>query len=276
MNTPAILTKNLWHIYPGSIEALKGVDLTIREGEFVALIGPNGSGKTTLAKHFNGLLKPTKGAVQIFGEDSVSAGASKLSAVVGYVFQNPDHMLFANTIEEEVAYGPKNLKLPDHEVEERVDDALKAVGLLGIRKESPFFFGRGMRRMITLAAVLSMNPKILVIDEPTTGLDYLGSIEVMALLQALHEQGRTILIITHDMKLVVNYTSHTIIMQKGRIPYDGPTDNAFLSSDLLERYGLRAPQTFRLAQKLELNIRPSVTPNELAEILELRLGGKIH
>jgi energy-coupling factor transport system ATP-binding protein len=268
-----IRIEDLWHIYRGGVEALRGVSITVFEGDFIALIGQNGSGKTTLAKHLNGLLKPTKGSVYVKGIDTRDYSLGRLSSMVGYVFQNPDHMLFANTVEEEVAAGPKNLKLPDDEIKQRVDLALKTVGLEEERKESPFFFGKGMRRKITLAAMLSMKPEILVIDEPTTGMDYRGSEEVMKLITKVHDEGHTIIIIAHDMRMVADYAKRTVVMFEGKVLLDSPTNECFTQIENLEKAFLRPPQITRLAQKLkEYGIPPNVlSVDELSKILKRKL-----
>jgi energy-coupling factor transport system ATP-binding protein len=268
-----IRIEDLWHTFREGNIALRGVNLTVFEGDFIALIGQNGSGKTTLAKHLNGLLKPTKGTVYVKGTDTRDYSLGNLSSMVGYVFQNPDHMLFANTVEEEIAAGPKNLKLPEDEIKQRVDLALKTVGLEDQRKESPFFFGKGMRRKITLAAMLSMKPEILVIDEPTTGMDYRGSEEVMKLITKVHDEGHTIIIIAHDMRMVADYAKRTVVMYEGNILLDSPTNECFTQIENLEKAFLRPPQITRLAQKLkDYGIPPDVlSVEELSKILKKKL-----
>lgn len=246
-----IVTKGLWYVYPEGMKVLRGVDLTIHERQFVAIVGPNGAGKTTLAKHFNGLLKPTRGSVYVYGQDTRNLNVAKLSTMVGYVFQNPDHMLFAKTIEKEVAYGPRNLKLPEKEIKKRVNLALKTLGLLKYRKESPFFFGKGIRRKVTLAAVLAMEPKILVIDEPTLGMGYRDSVEMMNLLKKLHQEGHTIVIITHDMRIVADYAERAIVMNDGKVIYDGSIRELFLQKEFLDKACLKPLQITRLARKLD-------------------------
>lgn len=250
ISEPIIQCHDLWHSY-GKVQALRGVDLSIRPGEYVGIIGQNGSGKTTLVKHFNGLLKPTKGRVIVNGLDTRQSDTRELSTTVGYVFQNPDHMLFATSVEEEVALGPKILKLPAQEVKRRVSHALGVTGLREYSKEFPHFFGKGMRRMITLAAILAMEPAVMVIDEPTTGMDLRGYAEVMALIDRLHKSGHTIIVITHDMRLVADHCKRTIVMFEGQIYLDGPTRELFGLTKELERVYLRPPSVTRLAQMLD-------------------------
>src|SRR5207245_2376328 len=193
---PLIDVRGLHHRYPTGHEALAEVSLAIRPGEFVALVGRNGSGKTTLAKHLNGLLEPTEGAVRLEGHDVRGLALEELAQRVGYVFQDPDHQLFAATVEEEVAFGPQNLGLAAAEVEARVAEALAAVGL-GERDADPFLLDKGVRQRLAVAAVLALRPDLLVLDAPTTGLDFAEQQKMMALLRALHARGQTIVIITH-------------------------------------------------------------------------------
>lgn len=243
-----IETVGLWHRYPNGVEAVRDVTVGIGRGDYIALIGKNGSGKSTLAKHFNGLLRPTSGKVIVGGLDTAGTRSEKLARVVGYVFQNPDYMLFSPTIEDEVTFGPRNLKLHPSEVKKRVEDALQVAGLADVRKESPLFFGKGMRRRITIAAVLAMNPDVMVIDEPTTGMDYRGRESVMALIDRLNELGKTIVIITHDMKVVAAHSRRALVMSDGQLILDSPTPGLFGSVDVLERASLKQPQRIQFAQ----------------------------
>ena len=247
-----VQTAGLWHRYPNGVEAIRDVTTIIRKGDYIALIGKNGSGKSTLAKHFNGLLRPTAGKVVVGGLDTVSTRSEELSRIVGYVFQNPDYMLFSTTIEEEVAFGPKNLRLQPDEVRRRVEEALDVTGLTEQRKESPLFFGKGIRRRITIAAVLSMNPDVMVIDEPTTGMDYRGRESVMSLIDRLNELGKTIVIITHDMKVVASHSHRALVMSDGQIILDSPTEKLFENHDALRRASLKPPQRIQVADELGL------------------------
>src|SRR5690606_37725275 len=165
--------KNLYHVYqPMGEVALKNVSLTIKEGEFVAIIGQNGSGKTTLIKHLNGLLKATKGEVYVGGKLITDQKVSDLAHYIGYVVQNPAHQIFAETVEEEVAFGPKNLGFPPEKIKAMVDRSLECLGLAHHRETPPFMLGRGEKQRLAVASILSMDPKVLIIDEPTTGLDW--------------------------------------------------------------------------------------------------------
>jgi len=247
-----IRTVGLWHQYPNGVQAIRDVNVSIKKGDYVALIGKNGSGKSTLAKHFNGLLRPTAGTVIVAGLDTTTTRSEKLSRIVGYVFQNPDYMLFSATIEDEVAFGPKNLKLHPEEVRKRVDEALEVTSLTQLRKESPLFFGKGIRRRITIAAVLSMNPDVMVIDEPTTGMDYRGRESVMNLIDQLNEMGKTMVIITHDMKVVAAHSRRALVMSEGRVILDSPTEDLFENRSALAMASLKPPQRIQVADALGL------------------------
>jgi cobalt transport protein ATP-binding subunit len=247
-----IETIGLWHKYPNGVEAVRDVNVRIGRGDYIALIGRNGSGKSTLAKHFNGLLRPTSGKVIVGGLDTIGTRSEKLARVVGYVFQNPDYMLFSPTIEDEVTFGPRNLKLKPSEVKKRVEDALEVTGLAEVRKESPLFFGKGMRRRITIAAVLAMDPEVMVIDEPTTGMDYRGRESVMALIDRMNDIGKTIVIITHDMKVVAAHSRRALVMSDGKVILDSPTTDLFGNSNILDRASLKKPQRIQFEETFGL------------------------
>ncbi len=247
-----IQTVGLWHEYPNGVQAIRDISLNVRSGDYIALIGKNGSGKSTLVKHFNGLLRPTRGKVVVGGFDTSVTRSERLATIVGYVFQNPDYMLFSTTIEKEVEFGPKNLKLSSAEVKSRVEYALEVTDLAKYRKESPLFFGKGIRRMITVASILSMNPDVMVIDEPTTGMDYRGRESVMALIDRLNALGKTIIIITHDMRVVAAHSKRVIVMLDGQLIFDAPTERLFENQDVLARASLKPPERIQLASQLGL------------------------
>lgn len=256
-------------------DVLRGVDLTVQQGEFVALIGQNGAGKTTLAKHLNGLLKPTSGEVRVMGVDTRNAPVATLARTVGYVYQNPDHQIFAQRVRAEVAFGPKNLGLSPAEVEERVAHALELVGLTDHADDFAFSLGRGQRQKLAVASILAMRPPVLVIDEPTTGLDKRGATSILDLLSAWNAGGQTILVITHDMSLVAERVPRTVVVHDGRILADGPTRSVLPDADLLAQAFLRPPQITRIAQGLAGYGIPSdvLTVAELRAELLARLQG---
>lgn len=237
--------------YEDGTEALRGIDLEISHGEFIAFIGQNGSGKTTLSKCLAGLLRPTAGRVVVDGVDTARRGVAKeLARRVGYVFQNPDHQLFNSRVYDEIAYGPRNLGLPPAEQDAVVREAARVAGvddrLFG---EHPFFLPKGLRQRVAIASTLAMRPKVIIVDEPTTGQDYRQSIEIMDFLARLWRDGRhTVVIVTHEMPVVAAYAQRTVVLCQGRVLMDGPTRAVFSRADLLRQTFVKPPQATRLAQ----------------------------
>jgi len=247
---PLIELRDVHFWYGREVEALRGVSLQIDESEFIGLLGQNGSGKTTLAKHLNGLLKPTSGTVLVSGKDTRGARIAQLSRIVGYVFQNPDHMIFAKTIFDEVAFGLRNVKTPEAEISPLVDRALALVDLTKPLNEDPHSLSMGERRRLTIASVLALDPKVLILDEPTTGVDYHRASLLMETVVRLNRQGRTIVVITHDIALAAEYSNRTIILKNGTIVADGPTRNVLSNSDVTSQSNIIPPQVSLLAQRL--------------------------
>ena len=272
---PVIRVENVWYRYRNGPEALRGVTLDIRDGEFVAIIGRNGAGKTTLAKHFNGLLKPVEGRVLVDGVDTRDALVTELAMRVGYVFQNPDHQFFCFSVEEEVAFGPRNLGLSEEEVKQRVDEALRTVGLEKMRDRHPFTLSRGQRQRLAVASVLAMHPKVIVLDEPTTGQDEVAINQIMMLVDKLRKAGKTIVMVTHDMSIVAKYAERTVVMCRGQVLLDGPTREVFMRPDILAESNVEPPPTAKLARELvDLGIPPSVmTVDEMVEVVAQKLAG---
>ena len=245
--------KDLSYTYETSAErALDGIDLEIWPGEFVGLVGQNGAGKSTLAKIILGLLHPTKGKVLVGGEDVTTKSAAQLSRQVGLVLQNPDTQLFALSAREEVDFGLQNCGLDEDEVERRIEEALKAVGLWEKRDQYPFNFSYGDRRKLSVAAVAAMRPQTLIFDEPSTGQDHLGRYELANIARDLNRAGTTVIMISHDMDLIAEYSARLIVMGKGRIIADGPTRSVFQDVDLLGQTFISPPQITRLAQSLQI------------------------
>jgi energy-coupling factor transport system ATP-binding protein len=234
------------HVYPGDAPAVRDVTLSIREGEFIALLGQNGSGKTTLAKHLSGLLAPTQGQVFLHGRELRHMPLHEIAQEVSYVFQNPDHQLFTDTVEEEVAFGPRNIGLSTAEQETRVQEALEAVGLQTLRKHDPFLLGRGERQRLAVAALLALRPRVLILDEPTTGLDYPEQRRMMELLRRLHDAGRTVIIITHVPWVAAEYAERALLMAQGQLLWDGSLRALCARIDLCTRAAFRPPDITRL------------------------------
>jgi energy-coupling factor transport system ATP-binding protein len=216
---PVVSVQNLSYLY-GDIPALNGISLTIRAGEFVAIVGENGSGKTTLVKHFNNLLVPTSGDVVIRGMNTKQCSVAELARHVGLVFQNPDHMFFADTVKDEVEFGLKNLGRADGE--KLIDAALETVGLLHTKHLYPRWLSRGERQRLAIACVIAMQPEIIVLDEPTTGLDGNEARLVMEILKDLQKKGHTLIIITHNREMAWTCADRIITMEKGTIISDTP------------------------------------------------------
>ena len=246
-----IKVEDLWHVYPNGTEALKGVSLEIREGEFVSIIGQNGSGKTTLVKHFNGLLKPTKGNVVVFGIDASKASIEDLSRHVGYCFQNPDHQLFCKTVKEEISYGPKNFKLKEEEIEERLREVTENLQLEHLVDKTPWSLSKGEKQRVAVASALSMKPQLLVIDEPTTGQDFQRSKDLMDLAKRLNREGTTVIVITHDMNIVSEYSPRTVVLKNGKKLLDGPTRHVFSQPEVIKETFLKPPEITQISQALE-------------------------
>jgi energy-coupling factor transport system ATP-binding protein len=246
---PLIQAEHLQFQYEDGGAALDGVSLTIRAGEFLAVIGQNGSGKTTLAKHLNGLLRPSAGHVWLRGTDISSLPINHVAADVGYVFQNPDHQIFAATVYDEVAFGPRNFALSAAEVTERVRAALDAVGIVGLDRDDPFLWSKGHRQRLAVASRLALRPRLLILDEPTTGLDYAEQRRMMDLLARLHVQGLTILMITHSPWVVAEYAQRGVLMSNGHVLFDGPLRALLAEEALLEQAHFRAPDVTRLGRR---------------------------
>jgi energy-coupling factor transport system ATP-binding protein len=246
----AVEVKGLKYSYPEGKNAIAGVDLIIKEGEFAAIIGQNGSGKTTLAKHFNGLLRPSAGSISCFGKDTAKMKVSELGKIVGYVFQNPDHQIFANTVKDELTFGPRNYGLPEDQISANVTQSLQAVHLKGYEDRDPFSLTKGERQRIAVASVLTCKPKILILDEPTTGLDYTQQRSMMELLRSLNEAGHTIVIITHSLWVVAEYAHRVIVMDEGSIIMDGTVREVFSQQEKMESAGMRLPEIVKLGNML--------------------------
>jgi energy-coupling factor transport system ATP-binding protein len=264
--------RDLSHTYPPNVVALKNINLKVYQGEFVALIGQNGAGKTTLVKHFVGLLRPTKGSILIDGADIAKKRPAEISREIGLVLQNPDHQLFEQSGEEEIAFGPKNLGLPAEEVKKRVDESIKLVGLESQKTAYPFRLSFGDRRKLAVAAIYAMKPKVFILDEPTTGQDFQGRYDIVEIAKNLNKQGNTIIMITHDMELVTKYTTRTVVLGNGEIILDGPTHEVFEKTDVLQSTFLKPPQIGQLAQALKsFGVPPNViTVDEFRGSIDFR------
>ena len=261
---PLVEVRALSFNYPDGPPVLDSIDLRIAPGEFVAIIGQNGSGKTTLAKHLVGLLHPTAGAVRLNGRDRTTMRPAETAAEVGYVFQNPDHQIFAATVEDEVAFGPRNFNLAPDEIQRRCDEVLRAVGLQDARALDPFLLSKGERQRLAVASVLALRPRLLILDEPTTGLDYREQRRMMALVTELNREGIAIVMITHTPWLVAEYARRVVLIRRGRKLYDGGVREFFTRDELLASSSFRAPEATELSRRFGT---VALGPDELAEWL---------
>ncbi|MEJ2209488.1 MAG: ATP-binding cassette domain-containing protein [Anaerolineae bacterium] len=250
MADAALEIAGLWFWYQEEAPVLRGVDLAVPGGQFVALVGANGSGKTTLVKHLNGLLRPRRGEVRVAGQGAADLSVGQLSRQVGFLFQHPEQQIFAGTVHEELAFGPRNLGLPEGEVEARVQAALARFDLAGVARRPPAILGYGTRRRVTLASLAAMDPPLVVLDEPTVGLDAPGRDETFDWLDELHRQGRTIVLVSHDMGLVAAYAQRVLVLRQGQIVADGPPADVFQQTEVLDRASLLPPPVLDLARTL--------------------------
>ncbi|KXO14783.1 cobalt ABC transporter, ATP-binding protein [Clostridiales bacterium KA00134] len=279
--------KNLSHVYsentPFARIAIDNVSLKIENGEFIGLVGHTGSGKSTLTQHLNGLLKPTSGDVLVKGR-SICKGSTRLTGLrqkVGLVFQYPEHQLFEETVEKDIAFGPINLQLSNDEIKDRVKAAMASVGLdyETFKDSSPFDLSGGQKRRVAIAGVLAMEPEILILDEPTAGLDPRGAREILDEILKIYEERKiTIILVSHSMEDVARYTSRMLVMSKGKLVMDGSPRDLFQREDELRSYGLDLPQvkTFmnRLKEKgLEID-KDAITVDEAFEVLKNYLRSK--
>ena len=252
MADPIIKVEDVWYQYPESnFWALRGVSLEVFEGDLIAFIGQNGGGKSTLAKNMNGLYKPTKGRILVEGMDTKQVPTHEIVKKVGYVFQNPNHQIFESKVWDEVAYGPINLGLSEEEIKERVQWALSLVGLEGYEETHPYDLDYGKMKLLTVASVLSMKPKVLLLDEPTTGQDHKGRWILADLCKRLNKEGFTIIVITHDMRFVVEVARRVILIADGKIAMDGPTREVMTTIDILRKAAIKPPQIVQLADSLK-------------------------
>ena len=277
---PIIRIEDLHFTYPGdSEETLRGIDLEIAAGSFVAVLGHNGSGKSTLAKLLNAILLPTSGHIYVAGVDT--ADESRLLAVrgtVGLVFQNPDNQIVANVVEDDVAFAPENLGVESAEIRRRVDDALKTVGMYEYRLHAPHLLSGGQKQRVAIAGALAMHPRVLVLDEPTAMLDPVGRREVISTVTRLcRERGMTVVLITHHMSECVN-ADRLIALSDGRVIADGTPREVFAQIALLRREGLTAPATVRLLYTLRQAgydvPLTALTVDECADAVAALLAGK--
>ena len=281
-----IEVRNLTHVYhkgsPSEAVALKNVSFRIENGEFVGLIGPTGSGKSTLIQHLNGLLKPTSGEVLVDGENIWDKGMSlrKLRQRVGLVFQYAEQQGFEETVRDDIAFGPRNLGLPEREVQERVLEAARMVGLPEeLLNRSPFELSGGQLRRVAIAGVVAMKPEVLILDEPAAGLDPRGRDAILSSIKEMHRSGMTVILVSHNMEDVARLCERLLVLNKGELVADGSPREIFSKSEFVRKIGLKAPDVVNLMEKLRergWNVRTDIISIDeaLREILR-ELGKEV-
>jgi len=267
-----ISIEGVTYSYGDGINALDGIDLEVKNSELLAIVGENGAGKTTLVKHLNGLLKPQRGRVMVEGIDTKETTVATLAKKVGLVFQNPDHMLFAETVEKELSFALTNFGLPPEEIARRVEWALIEFRLSNYRDRSPFTLSGGEKKRVSLASVLCYDPQIIVLDEPTTGQDSLQKTRLASTLTKLNRQGKTVVVVTHDIEFVADFIPRVVVMSRGKIIADGPTEEILVRKDVMEASSILPPQLAELSWKLGLE-SPSIKAEIIIEEIKQMLRG---
>lgn len=285
-----IEVKNLTHTYskktPYEKVALKDVTLTINEGDFLGIIGHTGSGKSTFIQHINGLIKPQEGEIRVFDinltQKKPKPDLRRLRAEVGMVFQYPEHQLFADTVEKDISFGPKNMKLSASEIKERVKKSMEAVGLDydSYKDRSPFDLSGGQKRRVAIAGVIAMMPKVLILDEPTAGLDPIGKKQILNLIKTLKEKVTpTIIVISHDINEITQYCTRLVVFDKAKIAFDLPIAELFTHAEELQNMGLDIPLAVKINNYLRKNgielDGDIITPQELIDAISKRKNGGV-
>lgn len=242
------------YTHPNGVVAIRDVNLKITEGEVVAIVGANGAGKTTLVKHINGLLKPTRGKVTVFGQDTKDASVAQLSRKVGIVFQNPDHQLFSDTVENEIAFGLRNFGFPEGVVSKRVSWALEFFSLQEYRGSSPLVLSGGEKKRLCLATVLAWDPDVIILDEPTVGQDMIQKERLEQIVRMLIERRKTVIIVSHDIEFIWPIQPRIIVMAGGKVVADGHASEIFSDDRILSAANLIRPQLVDLSMRLK--VRP--------------------
>ena len=248
-------TVNLSFTYPDGTQALKKVNIKIKKGEKIAIMGPNGAGKSTLFSHFNGLTEPTSGHVEVDGEKIIYERDELLRVrqKVGIVFQDPNDQLFAPTVKEDVAFGPMNLGLDYDEVKRRISESLEMVGMTGFEEKTPHHLSGGQQKRVAIAGIIAMRPDIMILDEPTAGLDPEGVDKVLNILNNLNEEGMSIVISSHDIEMVNQFADKIFVLYGGEIIAEGDKHQIFSDKELLKKAHLKPPITTEVLYKLKEN-----------------------
>lgn len=246
MEEAVIRTEKLVHTYPTGVTALREIDLSIYRNDKVSIVGQNGSGKTTIVRHFNGLLRPTSGKVYLNGQDTAGQGVSQMSRQVGYVFQNPNHQIFCTSVRDELEAAPVNFKFSPEEVKRSVDEVIELMDLKDILDIHPMTLDYTTKKIVTIASVLTFKPDVLIMDEPTGGLDEAGRIMLTKIINMMHENGHTVVMISHDMDYVAENSDRVVVMCQGQVIDDGKPEEIFTNAEVLKKAQIEPPQITQL------------------------------
>ena len=260
--------------YPDQGPSVKDVSFQAEEGEFIAILGANGAGKTTTVRLIDGLIRPTEGRVLIHGADTATSPVSERARRVGFLFQNPDRQICKNTVRDEILFGLKTVRGAEGEefLQKRTDEVLKDFAFSG--EEEPFSLSRGQRQRVALASILAVEPEILILDEPTTGLDYFECCHIMDRIRRMNEEKKvTVIMVCHDMEVVLDYARRVLVMADGRLLADGPVESVFRNTELMERASILPPQMIGLSMRMGEGFEESNTPESVAETV-MGLRGK--
>ena len=257
---------------------VQDVSFHVKKGEFAAILGANGAGKTTTVRLIDGLIRPTSGRVLIHGADTATSPVSERARRVGFLFQNPDRQICRNTVREEILFGLKAVRgeESDETLNARCEEVLKDFGFTG--EEEPFSLSRGQRQRVALASILAVEPEVLILDEPTTGLDYLECCHIMDRIRRMNEEQQvTVIMVCHDMEVVLDYATRALVMSGGKLLADGPVKEIFRDTELMEKASILPPQMIGLSLRLGEGFEQAATPDEMADtVLALRKGGARH
>ena len=257
---------------------VQDVSFHVEKGEFAAILGANGAGKTTTVRLIDGLIKPTSGRVLIHGADTATSPVSERARRVGFLFQNPDRQICKNSVREEILFGLKTVRGEESEeaLNARCEEVLKDFGFTG--EEEPFSLSRGQRQRVALASILAVEPEVLILDEPTTGLDYLECCHIMDRIRRMNEEQQvTVVMVCHDMEVVLDYATRALVMSGGRLLADGPVKAVFRDTELMERASILPPQMIGLSLRLGEGFGQASSPDEMADaVMALRKGGARH
>ena len=265
MSDIILRTEALVHTYPTGVTALNGVDLEIENNDIISIVGQNGSGKTTLVRHFNGLLRPSSGKVFVEGEDTTGKSVSSMSRKTGYVFQNPNHQIFCTTVLAELEVAPKNYKMSAEETKENISRVVELMRLESILSTHPLTLDYTAKKIVTIASVLVYNPPVIILDEPTGGLDQAGREMLSKITQLAHEKGQTMIIISHDMDYVAENSKRIIVMAEGKIIKNDIPSAVFSDLETMKKAQIEAPQITQLDMAIMTNNNPSLSVGEFVK-----------